>query len=500
MRENNLTDWINSDTPLTRTMFEEYRILCQDEPTSIQVLFFKKLVNQIARGNKSLNISDLLAFSSRPTSIQNQDESSHTREFDYTFDVIVHTLNLINQRQRFPRDPKEVNSLVRDISDFICDYLQNRVDSLRKIDLLFDKCPGRTSIVTKKPEDKFVHLRGNNYKVYPIYQGYSIFNRDKSGWGNLVVHYHSGIYAKGKVCLLEVKSRKTDSKGNEQIVYGNNISFNGKLFPFQWEQNNDKFLITPDVAPVESCEGRESPVVCNLSGKKFWWCYGRKCFKANQVDHLVDEWRNYTLRDILKILGLPFDDVGYYMFVSEVNRLNRLLSRIKCEDCQSILRPAKQTHFGFYRVSSFRCNNENHNNEKCPSFHKEVYLTHCLNSRCTNIIDDRVAKRCPNGFIICDKCGSCCSNEQFARRIEGLQSNGQSVPVNLSKWVAEKAGHWENGVCYCFKCQKEMKEDRNGDFKCTNCDTRYDRYDLYLRFFKGSKSKQAKWVDRDEDG
>jgi hypothetical protein len=100
------------------------------------------------------------------------------------------------------------------------------------------------------------------------------------------------------------------------------------------------------------------------------------------------------------------------------------------------------------------------------------------------VIDDRVAKKCPNGFIICDVCGSCCSNEQFARRIDTLKTNGQSVPQSLIDMYSKREGHWEKTECYCYKCQKEMVEDKNGDFVCKECNIKYDRYNAYVRFLK----------------
>lgn len=485
MEETELTEWMKSETPLTKEMFDDFKALTRKLSPTDQLLFLKKVVNEIAKGNISLTLTDLSEI--KTYSLETVQDFGEPKELDYTLDLILHTLNLINKKEKFPHDTKEVYLLVKDLADFICDYLQNKVEYLTKINLLFDNCPGRTAIVRKSPDEDFVHLRGNDYKLYSIYQDYSIENRDKTGWGDLVLHHEDGIYAKGQTCMVEILKKKRDKYGHDDITYGTNIEYNGKLYPFQWKKDKNNFLITPDAAPVQCCEGRKSPIVCDLSGKEFSWCYGRKCFKPNQHDHNLTEWKDYSLRDFLKILNLPFDEIGYYIFVSEINRLNRLLDRIKCSDCQSILRPSKQTHFGFYRVSHFHCNNEKHNKEKCPSFHKEIYLTHCLNSKCSNVIDDRVAKRCPNGFIICDKCGSCCSNDQFARRIQALKTNGQQVSQKLNDMLTQRVGHWEKAECFCFKCQKEMDEE-HGNFTCKACKVTYDRYNIYVRFFRDFKT------------
>jgi hypothetical protein len=488
MENNKLTEWIESEIPLTIEMFDDFKVLTRKLNPKYQLLFIKKVVNEVAKNNISLSITNLLEI--KTYSLDAIQEFGEPKELDYTLDLILHTLKLLNQNKRFPHHVKEVHLLVRNIADFISDYLKNNVEYLKKINLLFDECPERTSIVSKSPSSEFIHLRGNDYKVYSFYQGYEIINRNpNTGWGKLVQKYERGIYAKGKICMIEIINRERDNEGYEDITYGNNIVYNGKYYPFQWKRDNKHYLITPDAVPIPSCEGRKSPIVCNLSNKEFWWCYGRKCFNANQVDHTAAEWKSYTLRDILKILNLPFDEVGYYIFVSEINRLNRLLDRIKCNDCEHILRPSKQTNFGFYRVSHFHCNNDNHNDESCPSFHKEIYLTHCLNSKCTNVIDDRIAKRCSNGFIICDKCGSCCSNAQFERRIQTLRNNGQGISHKLISMFNNKDGHWEKAECYCYKCQKEMKESKGGGFHCNECnDVRYNRHNLYIRFNKNYKT------------
>ena len=479
MENNEFAEWILSDIPLTMEMFDDFKILTRELTPNDQLLFIRKVINEVAQNNIALTIADLLEIKSY--SLDTIKDFKEPRDYNYTLDLILHTIKIISLKTKFPKDTKEVYLFVKEIADIICDYVQNNIENLTRINLLFDHCPGRTAIVKKTPDEEFINLRGNDYKVYDIYQGYSIINRDRDGLGELVLHYEKGIYAKGEICMIEIKHKNIDNNnGNYDIIYGNNIEYNEKLYPFQWKKDENNYLITPDIAPVESCEGRKSPVLCNLSGKEFWWCYGRRCYKANQST----EWKNYSLKDILKILHLPFEEEGYYTFVSEINRINRLLDRIKCSDCKHILRPFKQSNFGFYRVSNFHCNNDKHNGTNCPSFHKEIYLTHCLNSKCTNVIDNRVAKRCPNGFIICDVCGGCCSNDLFKRIIQTKNTNGQSVSKKLIDMLNNKVGHWEKHTCFCYKCQNMMIKDKSGNYICKECNVQYDNYCLYIRFYK----------------
>lgn len=475
-----IEDWISSDTVLTRETFFVYAQQTRRLQSTDQILFLKKVVNEISKGHISLAIEDLCKI--KTFSLETYQEFGEPANVDYTLDLIIHILNFVSSKGKFPKETKEIYDLVKSIADYICNYLQDNVEYLSKINLLFDNCPGRTAIVWKSPSDFYIHLRGNDYKVYDMYQGYSIKNQDKHGNGILVLHFQRGIYTKGEICLLEVLERRTNKSSDDWIKYGNSIEYQDKKFSFSWRRNEDKFLIVPEKAPVGSCEGRKSDKPCELSSKEFWWCYGRKCMKANQIDHEVNEWANYTLRDFLKILNLSFNEAGYYIFVSEINRLNRLLERIRCTECSKVLRPAKQSNFGFYRVSHFHCVNDD-----CKSKGKEVYLTHCLNSKCTNVIDDRVAQRCSNGFIICDKCGSCCSNDQFSRRIESLRTIGGSLPQKLSNMLAERKGHWEKAECYCYKCQKEMVE-KNGSYNCKDCSVSYDRNNVYVKSFRDYKN------------
>ncbi|MBD3584103.1 hypothetical protein [Flavobacterium selenitireducens] len=444
----------------------------------------RKVFREIQLGRVTLTLSEIAEI--KTYSLEAFQEFGEPEEIDYSLDLIIHVLKYIETKNEFPKNSSDVYELVKSIADCICQYLQNNIEYLTKIDLIFEECPGRTAIVRKSYDDFYINLRGNNYKVYDIYQGYSIVDKDKNGNGLLIQHFEKGIYAKGEICMLEIVKRNSRHRQDDFIQYGKNIVYFEKRYPFEWKKDSNEFLITPEKSPVKCCEGRKSDKNCELSGKEFWWCYGRKCFNANQNYQESSSWKKYSLRDFIKILNLPFDENGYYIFVSEINRLNRLLERIKCVDCTKVLRPSKQTNFGFYRVSHFKCNDEN-----CVSHSKEIYLTHCLNSKCTNVIDERVAKRCPNGFIICDICGSCCSNQQFVRRIENLESNGQKPPQKLVDLKSEEKGHWENAECFCYKCQNEMSE-KGDNYYCPNCKVSYSRNNVYVKFFKGYQMAKNK--------
>ena len=500
---NIISKWLESEEPLTLKMFDEMKELTRSISPNEQILFLKKVINEIAKGNITLSIENLKQIKSY--SLEAFQEFNEPMQIDYTLDLVIHTLYLIYKKGKFPHNTKDVYILVHNLADFICDYLQNNIEYLNNIDLLFDNCPGRLSIIKKDPDDFYINLRGKDYKIYDRYKDSSIY------LGRLLYHYDKGIYTKGLFLNLNQANYDQIDKEEKLQIFPNNfwkefesnsrysgylvryfdtdgvsvkitnkINFNDRVFYFKWMQDDKSYIFTPVVSHVKYCEGRKSPLPCRDSKKEFWWCYGSKCFKANQNDHSLNEWKNYTLRDFIKILNLKFDEEGYYIFISEISRINRLLERIKCIECNTVLRPIRQTRFGFYRVSSFHCKND-----KCSSKNKKIYLTHCLNSRCSNVIDSRVAKRCSNGFIICDKCGSCCSNDQFARRIDALNDNGEQDSFELFEMWYQQLGHWDKAECFCYKCQKEM-EEKNGIFICKDCNVTYDR-NVYIRYSKDFK-------------
>lgn len=201
---------------------------------------------------------------------------------------------------------------------------------------------------------------------------------------------------------------------------------------------------------VTFCEGRLAPQLDNTHGLKFWWCRNTPCFSPSHKDHGVEEWEKYTVRDMLRILQVPYDPEQFQVFQGMVNRVNVLLEHLNCRSCDRIMMPKGQSNFGFYRASRFVCANDDCANKQ------EVYLNHCLNGKCQYIVDSRDSAKCPNGLHVCTKCHSCCSTKSFARRIENLKNVGQDVPENLLVLVEQNQGHAEQGRSFCFGCGSEL--------------------------------------------
>ena len=229
---------------------------------------------------------------------------------------------------------------------------------------------------------------------------------------------------------------------------------------------------------VSFCEGRLANKPHEILKKDFWWCTGESCFSKCETIHSTEEWEKYTLLDFCEILSFNTDETNkrgefiskghYYQFVSLINRFNRLLDKLYCRDCNHILYPVKIGAFAAHAVVLFHCTNESCSNND------EIYLNHCLNGKCNNIIDSRDSKRCDNGLLICDSCGSCCSHNMLTRRLTNLESTGGYIHDNLRKCVNKKLGHLERGEYFCHKCKTKMTESSHDVFYCSNCDVKYD--------------------------
>jgi hypothetical protein len=223
------------------------------------------------------------------------------------------------------------------------------------------------------------------------------------------------------------------------------------------------------------CEGRKAKnnnneiILDSKHQKEFNWCQNKMCFKSafeNCINleivqyHQFDDYENskelmyyekYNLIDFCRILHLNFENYFHARLNGYLNRLNSIFSKIKCKSCNELLLPAHENNYGFYRVSLFRCNNVNcveyidlnKNHKKGDD--KIIYLSHCNNSKCQNIIDSRESKRCLNGWYICDYCLACCSENSLNYRNENL------ILLEQNR-IFTTLGHKDKGEIYCCKC------------------------------------------------
>lgn len=308
------------------------------------------------------------------------------------------------------------------ISEIICSYLDENINEIIQIQDLFEECNGRTWMTYGEQKKKwYINIEGKNFPVSDdqviIGGEYYFFDR-----------------------------------------YNKNLVINEQTYRFRWvyrEQSTfTKLYEVP--AGLTFCDAKKSEYDEELK-QHFHWCCNSKCYAPCQSDHIHLEWSYYSLRDFIKILNIPFNQELYYRFVSLLNRANRLLKKLQCTSCKKILRDAKTSEFAFYRVTTFHCTNP-----ECDEHHNIVYLNHCLNWRCLNIVDNRVSVKCPNGWFICDSCSSCCSQEKIERRYENLITNNAFNPNNkrhlkLKHQVDNMLGHLEKEEMYNYKTGEKGK-------------------------------------------
>lgn len=208
------------------------------------------------------------------------------------------------------------------------------------------------------------------------------------------------------------------------------------------------------------CDGRkainritEKASICTTSGLEFWWCENTKCYAACRTTHNHESWRNYTLIDVLRILKVPFDEKQYEIVLNVINRVNRFLKHLSCRECNKILRPVGKANYAFYGVTRFHCIHDN-----CTEKENEIYLSHCSNSKCPDIIDSRDSVRCKPkntrekcGWYICNNCYACCTTSNISRRKSIMSYTGQ-------EYKCHEAGHKDLGIICCKECGSEMQE------------------------------------------
>jgi len=239
---------------------------------------------------------------------------------------------------------------------------------------------------------------------------------------------------------------------------------------------------------VRFCEGRKAKDTDDFVGSDFWWCRGDKCYENAAPDALRDDWRQYTLRDILQIFPgrhfeerkwadadkLPTEVIPegeYFNFVALINRFNQLIEHLHCRACDQLLYPVEVSNFAHYRVTRFHCTDAS-----CAEHGNEVYLHHCVNGKCKRIIDSRDTEQCPEGWWICTSrdCGSCCSHKANRRRLEYMRETGGYISQSLREAVADKTGHRERALHYCYSCGAKMDEYEREKFRCASCGIEYD--------------------------
>jgi len=431
-----------------------------------QIIYLKKLFHLKHLKKIDFKAKDLAIFID--ISILKQAFDNKT-DIDFSTFLIIDLIAKYDEKQGFMATHELIKSVLHII----------QFDKTKKvqIDKYFDKCNGiarqkvssSDKIITKEqfttrqgtvryyfkiefPDDNIIK---NDIQNIPGAR----YNSQENIWG-VALKYEQYVLNLGKKYNFLIKREGTRKKYFED---------NSHLLEIIKSEKEKPIGIT-------YCCGQEAQK-SSFSGKKFWWCNQNPCFANNINKH--ENWQEYTLFNFMKILSLDLTEhskdgsvykIGLYTrFVAFLNRFNKLLEKLYCNECDHVLYPLETSNFHKFSVTKFVCKNEN-----CIQLNKVIYLNHCLNGQCNAIIDSRCSEKCPNGLYICDECGSCCSHASFKRRLESLRINGGIQYERLYQLVQIKAGHLEKAEYYCYKCGQFMTEYSRTLYKCSTCNIEYD--------------------------
>ena len=215
------------------------------------------------------------------------------------------------------------------------------------------------------------------------------------------------------------------------------------------------------------CEGRLLPQKKAKEGEEVddrprWWCANQCCSASSILDREPVDYCNYTLWNILKAFEVNYNRSEYEKMLGTLNRIRQLTDRVRCRDCNHIMHPHNkgQSNYAFYLVNRFCCANPACQNRE------EVYLSHCINGACSNIIDSRDSARCkPDGhsqdkcgWYICCFCLSCCTTEGLERRKSIMERVDQEYKCHL-------VGHRDRHEICCPTCGTVLQIIKRTDFR-----------------------------------
>lgn len=439
--------------------FEEFKTKLIYLNPEDQVKFIKKLFYLAHIGEFELTIDKLeqLTRIDFDVFILNDKYNSEIL-LDITVEVIIKVLKSYSQTSKFHIAGKEMSAVLE----------RNMLNKKKKIQLsgFFEECRGRY-----KPE---IEIRG---RVKEINNSWEISFRYDSQLVNEVKKLPGRKYNPQKrrwyVPSVNEKEVINFAQNNDFLIIKNNSTGDNEHLA--------KFKRNHVPEGICFCEGRLSKKRDYIFNQAFWWCNNEPCFSKCETIHSPEEWEKYTLLDLLIILGFETENgikidgfterPRYYQFISMINRYNKLLEKMYCNECGELLFPSKDSNFAFYRVTIFHCENT-----ECSKYHEEIYLHHCLNGKCAEIIDSRESEQCPNGLYICsnENCGCCCSTNMLARVKKNREITGEYISEKLRNMVDNKLGHLERGEHFCYKCGTSMEETAEDIFICPNCKIKYD--------------------------
>ena len=249
-----------------------------------------------------------------------------------------------------------------------------------------------------------------------------------------------------------VYKKLTDETLIENKLNGYFDNCHGRGFASKIDQD-DYTINRTNKIPCTYCEGKlmtdrqtGQPAVDERTNSKKYWCRNSICLSPSRHEQTD----TFSFSEILKNIG--FTDSDYLVgFVNGwVNKINSYLDHLECRSCIKELVP-KDVGSGYYRVSYFYCNNSD-----CDEYGEDnlVYITHCINSKCEELIDSRDSSQCKNNWYICVHCLGCCSTEKIQNRIEYYAQTNQL-------YDGPTQGHKELGKLFCPDCGELINSNNN---------------------------------------
>lgn len=481
-----LSNWLSGKS--SKFDFDELKSKLVFLSPEDQIRFLKKLFFLAHTKQFNLTVEKLTQLTRIDFDIFSINEEFNPGIFlDISLDIVIEAIKSFAENGKFLFDSELLKIVLKDLSQ----------DKTQKFTIggLFEECPGRFEAEFNWDRDgeikKIPFGTDQFYFAIEFSPGQHEFVNNWRGGSSRFVPNENFELLKEEVKKLPGRKWNADekhwgipSKYEEQVLQFARenrffLDFEGSNYANNTHLAELKRTGKPN--GITYCEGRLAKKKHQMFNREFWWCCNQPCLSNCETLHGSDDWENYTLLDFLTILGFNLDDgnrVGdyiergkYYQFISTINRFNRLLERMYCDECDHILFPIEDSHFSHYRVVRFHCENSN-----CNEYHREIYLHHCLNGQCNSIIDSRQSKKCSNGLYICsnEECGCCCSHDMMSRRLQNLETTGGYIHGNLRQAVENKLGHLERGEHFCYNCGGGMKETENEIFFCEKCDITYD--------------------------
>lgn len=197
--------------------------------------------------------------------------------------------------------------------------------------------------------------------------------------------------------------------------------------------------------------------VDHVTGMPFYYCHGWECFSSNMskpglLFYVMDVLKYPKLEEIRGDFTVKQEVATFF---ATVGKVKKIYYQLRCRTCGHLLFAGEKGSFGHNNFFSCR-------NPECGEYKKSIYLNYCYKCR-TGIIDSRDVKRCPNGMYICQKCGSCCDDELFARHVQRYYMSKRQVPQYIRFLLGH--GHNDKGIFFCYKCGQQLKEGI-----CLNCE------------------------------